>query len=217
MNRDDYRHLLLSGTVTFPATFPQLGSISLISEYVPCGIEGQKQREMLIVKEFPSAKVTISRKVFADNVRAVFIPQDPNRVSYACGRWLLAKEIAAFLRGKERVLGIVFVSETKSTLLEVRAGMTAGESAQYYPPLPNDRSINHYGGQPKQRHSMSCDGSDDSYAAPIRARTPEFRSMLVEGLDAEVFFSCDGHDDISFEMCSCDACDSPSDSPSDSV
>jgi len=212
MNRDDYRHLLLSGTVTFPATFPQIGSISLISESIPCGREGHKQREILIIKEFPSAKVTISRKVFADNVRAVFIPQDPNRVSYDCGRWLLAKEITAFLRGKERVLGIVFVSETESTLLEVRAGMTAGESAQYYPPLPNDRSFNHYGGHPEQRHIMSGDGSDDSHAAPTRSRSPELRSMFVERLGAEALFSCDGHDDISLAMFSCDATDSLSDS-----
>ena len=44
MDRDEFRHLLLSGTVTFPATFPQVGSISLISELIPCDINGQKQR-----------------------------------------------------------------------------------------------------------------------------------------------------------------------------
>ena len=44
MDRDEFRHLLLSGTVTFPATFPQVGSISLISELIPCDINDQKQR-----------------------------------------------------------------------------------------------------------------------------------------------------------------------------
>jgi hypothetical protein len=199
MNRDDYRHLLLSGTVTFPATFPQIGSISLTCEPIPRGIECHLHREMLTIKEFPSAKVTISRKVFVDKVRAVFIPQDPNRVSYACGTWLLGDEIAAYLRCQERVLGIVFVAETESTLLEVHAGMTAGESAQYYPPLPSDRSFNHYGGQAQKRHMMSCSTMDSS-------------PMAMEELCKEVFYSCDGHDDISFEMCACDACDTPSDS-----
>jgi hypothetical protein len=216
MNRDDYRHLLLSGTVTFPATFPQIGRISLISEPIPCGVEGQKQRnqEMLIVQEFPSARVTITRKLFADNVRAVFIPQDPNRVNYACGTWLLANEIAEYLRCEKRVHGIAFVSETESTLLEVRAGMTAGESAQYYPPLPTDRSYNHYGGQPKQRHMMSCDTSDDSLAASSTndAEPKYFRSMVIESPGAEFSFACDGHDEIAFELFSCDGSDSTSDS-----
>jgi hypothetical protein len=197
MNRDDYRHLLLSGTVTFPATFPQLGSISVISEPIPLGLDCHEQRDMLVVKEFPSAKVTISRKVFADRVRAVFIPQDPNQVSYACGTWLLGNEIAAYLNCQERVLGIVFVSETESTLLEVHAGMTAGESAQYYPPLPCDRSFNHYGGTPKQRYMLSCSSLE---------------SGSMNDLCRAQLFSCDAHDDISFEMCSCDSCDTPFDS-----
>ena len=192
MNRDEYRHLLLSGTVTFPATFPQIGSISLVSERIPPGIECHKKRDMLVIKEFPSAKVTITRKVFADQVRAVFIPQDPNRVAYACGTWLLGNEIEVHLNGVDHVLGIVFVAESESTLLEVHAGMTAGESRQYYPPLPSDRSFNHYGGPAKQHRMMSCSPSD------------------LDELRHEVF-SCDGHDDISFEMCSCDTCDTPAD------
>lgn len=210
MNRENYRHLLLSGTVTFPATFPQIGSISLIVDSIPCGIEGHRQREILIVKEFPSARVTISRKIVADNVRAVFIPQDPNRVSYACGTWLLANEIAPHLRSRERVLGIVFVAETESTLLEVHAGMTAGESAQYYPPLPNDRSFNHYGGQTKQRHLMPNDVTDESQ--PLTAATKFTARAIPSEVNCEEIFSCDGHDDMFFEICSCDASDSPSDS-----
>ncbi len=212
MNRDDYRHLLLAGTVTFPATFPQLGSISLISESIPCGVENQSQREVLIVKEFPSAKVTLARRIFSDKVRAVFIPQDPCQVSYACGTWLLANEIATFLRLKRRVLGIVFVPESESTLLEVRAGMTAGESAQYYPPLPHDRSINHYGGPSKHRHMMSCNSNDDANLDSSLARTLDSASMVGESIGVESFFSCNQHDDISFEMCSCNFCDVPSES-----
>jgi hypothetical protein len=213
MNRDDYRQLLLSGTVTFPATFPQIGCISLACEQIPSGKEAQSQRsrEMLVVQEFPSAKVTITRKLFADNVRAVFIPQDPNRVSYACGTWLLASEIAEYLRCQKRVLGIAFVSETESTLLEVRAGMTAGESAQYYPPLPTDRSYNHYGGQPKQRHMMSCD-TCDSLADSGSNVAMNSLSMAIEDRCAEFFFACDGSDDIALEICSCDGSDAPSDS-----
>ncbi len=198
MNRDEYRHLLLSGTVTFPATFPQIGRISLISVPIPCEKDGQKQppQDMLVVRESPSTKVTITRKVFADKVRAVFLPDDTNRVNYACGTWLLAEEIAPFFRCRKPMLGIVFVPETESTLLEVRAGMTAGESAQYYPPLPNDRSYNHYAGQPKQRQLMSCDSCDDSQTAASDAPTLDFPSIVAEGVSARSFFSCDGTDDV---------------------
>ncbi len=210
MNRDDYRHLLLAGTVTFPATFPQLGSITLIPEATPSGIEGGKQHEMLVVKEFPSAKVTISRKVMVDNVRAVFIPQDPSRVSYDWGTWLLVDEIAEFLRGKERVRGIVFVLEAGSTLLEVLAGMTAGESAQYYPPLPQDRSFNHYGSSPRPAAMMSCNVSDNADFASIIAPTPDREMMDVENIGLESFFSCNAEDDIPSAMLSCDSSDMPS-------
>lgn len=211
MNRDDYRQLLLSGTVTFPATFPQLGSISLCSEPVPCGLGGQNQRmqDMLVVHEFPSARVTIARKLFAEKVRAIFLPQDPNRVNYGCGTWLLDQEIAAHLRSVGQVLGIVFVPETESTLLEVRAGLTAGESAQYYPPLPCDRSYNHYAGHPKQRHMMSCDGCDDSQETCGTPLASTFRSLAVgDGIN----LSCDGHDDMLPESFSCDGSEPLSDS-----
>lgn len=189
MNRNDYRQLLLAGTVTFPATFPQLGRISLVSESVPCQVEGvYRTQDVLVVHEFPSAKVTITRRVFADKVRALFLPQDPNRVSYACGEWLLNKEIADRLRRcKGPVLGILFVPESESTLLEVRAGLTAGESAQYYPPLPSDRSYNHYSAHPKQQHMFSCDGCDH--------------------MESERYFSCDGNDEMRCELFSCDGDD----------
>ena len=209
MNRDDYRHLLLAGTVTFPATFPQLGSLTLVSERMPGNgqLETRQTQDVLVVCEFPSARVTIKRKVFADKVRAVFLPQDPNRVSYACGTWLLAEEIATYLRCRERALGIVFVAETEPTQLEVRAGMTAAESAQYYPPLPNDRSYNHYGGQQKPRNMMSCDACDTTLAPASVTQTSEFRSLAAESLTAQRSFSCDSQDEMCWELCSCDGDD----------
>jgi hypothetical protein len=45
---------------------------------------------------------------------------------------------------KEPVKGIVYVRENASSMLELQAGLTAAESAEYYPPLPDDRSVNHY-------------------------------------------------------------------------
>lgn len=212
MNRDDLRHLLLSGTVTFPATFPQLGNISLVNESIPGGAEGDQQREMLVVKEFPSAKVTISRRVFADKVRAVFVPHDVSRVSYACGTWLLDQEVAVYLRDKRQVLGIVFVSETESTLLDVRAGMTAGESAQYYPPLPADRSFNHYGGPQKQRPVFSCNVTDDPGTESVVSRSIHPHALALQAMGAEFMFSCDGPDDVGLEVLSCDSPDGTFDS-----
>ncbi len=212
MNRDEYRQLLLAGTVTFPATFPQLGTVSLVCEQVPSDTNGPQKHEMLLVKEHPSAKVTISRKIFVDQVRAVFVPKEPSRVSYDSGKWLLADEIAPFFRCREHALAIVFVPESEPSLLEVRAGMTAAESAQYYPPLPVDRSFNHYGGQPQPRHSLAPEAAENPVMKSVAVRSPALHSQSLGEMEAAFMFSCDVHDDVTLELCSCDPDDTPSES-----
>jgi hypothetical protein len=83
----------------------------------------------------------------ATDVAAVFVPDDPDCVDLRKGKWLLGDEISTIgiLSGKgASVVGIAYVREQASTLLNVEIGMTAAESAEYYPPLPDDRSVNHY-------------------------------------------------------------------------
>lgn len=147
LHRDEYRQMLLAGTVTFPATFPQVGRLDLRYELLP--VRDGEQQEVLVVSESPSPKVTMTRRVPASSVRAVFLPRDPRHVNYADGQWLLAGEVVHGLKSRLKecqgaVYGIAFVGESEPSLLSVSAGMTAAESAQYYPPLPGDPSNNHY-------------------------------------------------------------------------
>lgn len=151
MNRENYRLLSLAGTVTFPATFPNLGQLEIVSEVVPCSTQpgGQRLAEMIVVREANSPRVTLARSIVASAVKAVFLPRNPRAVNFSEGEWLLGDEVLVGLRlrivqGAAPVLGIVYVAEHEPTLLEMRAGMTAAESAQYYPPLPTDRGRNHY-------------------------------------------------------------------------
>lgn len=150
VNRDEYRQMVLAGTVSFPATFPQVGRISLTLEKIPAS--HQPELEFLSVTESPSARVTMVRRVMAKSVRAVFIPRDPRQVNYADGEWLLGDEVLPGLTCKlgdsSMLHGIVFVPENEPSMLNVSVGMTAAESVQYYPPLPNDPAHNHYNAWP---------------------------------------------------------------------
>lgn len=150
VHRDEYRQMLLAGTVSFPATFPQVGKITLEFEALP-GCDGPEV-PFLSVAECPSARVTLTRRVTVKSVRAVFVPRDPRLVAFTDGEWLLDDEILPALSGLldnyKSVQGIVFVPENEPSILKVSAGMTAGESVQYYPPLPNDPAHNHYNAWP---------------------------------------------------------------------
>ncbi len=151
MDRERYRQLLLAGTVTFPATLPRVAELTLQSiEQLPVtDPNGMKPGdEWVIATERPSPRVTIVRSVLATEVRAVFLPKDPAIFDWNQGTWLLETEVLPGLRMQlndtRRVYGILYVPEFSPTLLEVHTGMTAAESAQYYPPLPCDRSRDHY-------------------------------------------------------------------------
>ena len=151
LNRNEYRQMLLAGTVSFPATFPQVGTLELRSETLSA-LSGQAS-DILTVTENPSSRVTLSREVLASAVRAVFLPRNPQQVNYSDGLWLLPDEILMGLKlhlqnTRGPLYGIVFVAESEPTILKMSAGMTAAESVQYYPPLPGDPSFNHYNPNP---------------------------------------------------------------------
>lgn len=152
MNPTQFRQYLLAGTVSFPGVFPQVAEISLKSfdevEAIP------KQRTpWLVATQYPAPRVCLTRTVSLQDVRAVFLPDQVDQVSYDRGTWLLDDEVLsgllARLQQSQRVFGIVYVPETAPSLLEMSAGMTAGESIQYYPPLPRDPANNHYNPLPK--------------------------------------------------------------------
>jgi len=154
MNREDFKQLALAGTVTFPNTFPQLAELSLRAVSDPTFAIGKcsDNAVLLVATERPSARVTIIRSIPIADVRALLIPRELANVCIHSGTWYLGKEVEIGLRlqlnNASRVFGIVYLAEATPTLLEVHAGMTAAESAQYYPPLPCDRSHNHYDPQP---------------------------------------------------------------------
>ncbi len=108
-----------------------------------------KNQYVVEVQETPSPRVTLQRKVLASKVRAVFIPNNPASINQNAGVWLLGKEVETGLKLLQNqkvspIIGIVYVPEDEPSLLVMQAGMTAAESTQYYPPLPCDRSYNHY-------------------------------------------------------------------------
>ncbi|MHB8973098.1 MAG: hypothetical protein ACYC3X_11820 [Pirellulaceae bacterium] len=144
---DEVRALYLGGTVPVPSPFPETGLITLCKDAVRPGLE--IRRSTLRVTHTISAKLTITRTFLLEDVSAVCITEgaDPTR-----GRWLLGPAIEKLMSctqescGKdgEPQRGIVYVREDAGTLMQVSVGMTAAESVDYYPPLPGDRSRNHY-------------------------------------------------------------------------
>ncbi len=168
MDRERYRQLLLAGTITFPATLPRVAELSLqaIKQLPVTDFGGMKHGgKWVVATERPSPRVTIVRSVSATEVRAVFLPRNPANLDWNHGTWLLESEVLPGLQmqlnDSPRAYGVLYVPEFSPTLLEVHTGMTAAESAQYYPPLPCDRSRDHY----QAGHAKQGDLSAQSQAS----------------------------------------------------
>ena len=135
------KSMYLSGTVSIPPRFPELGDITF-------SFLGTKAPQLLVeVTSVLSPKLTIKRSFFADDVSCIFEPDDTGSVDLNSGKWYNAPEVrskATAGLNKPAIKGIVYVRENAPSLLDVQAGLTAAESAEYYPPLPDDRSVNHY-------------------------------------------------------------------------
>ena len=196
MNRNDYRRMQLAGTITFPATQPRVALLSIETlDRLPIASPNPPEPvRSLVVTEHLSPKVTMRRTISLSEVRAVFIPNDPRVVNPEEGTWLLGPEIAQGVElitmSQGRALGVAYVPEASPTLLHVDAGLTAAESAQYYPPLPGDRSANPYDSGPVQ-------GTPVQAKRPVRqpARSPfqeadelELSMFPTEGPCAEGVF-----------------------------
>lgn len=158
-SRRTVQAMLLAGTIPFPTTFPELGVVTYEEEGLTLPGPGKVENCPTVTVEQPiSPKLTIWRTFFAEDVVAVFVPDDEARVKLDEGNWLLAGEIKD-LRKRGPVRGIVYVRESAQALLYMQVGMTAAESAEYYPPLPDDRSVNHYrfGSAAETSGSFGCD------------------------------------------------------------
>ena len=153
-SRDQLRSFFLAGTVPIPSPFPALGKISL---NLHAGDVQQAPEELpldaLVIEHQQSPRVTIARTVLIDDVQAVFLPGDPEDFNLLGGTWYFQPEIkkclVAALSENVDAKGIVHVPEGARVYMEVGVGMTAAESAEYYPPLAPERSDAHYqlGGQ----------------------------------------------------------------------
>jgi len=160
LSREQMQALMLADTVAIPPAFPELGRLSYHRN--GAGIPGMPvtdASDILVVEQRMSPKLTISRTFLARGVAAIFIPKNPIVVDLQQGDWLLGREIEkieSLINGSDScVLGIAYVHERANTLLQVQIGMTAAESAEYYPPLPDERSDSHY-----QFDPLSCTESN---------------------------------------------------------
>jgi len=130
------RALSLASTVPVPATFPELGLISIAES----GTGHNGTAKIMNVDHVISPRLKIARSFFIEDVSAVFLPENTNDVDFNRGTWLLESEVS----NADGKLGIAYVREDARVLMQVEVGMTAAESAEYYPPLPGDRSVDHY-------------------------------------------------------------------------
>lgn len=159
----------LAGTVAVPQTFPDLGRLSIAPKPPHLSPDTPHPgRDLLVVEHEISPKLSITRTFFLDEVAAVFVPDDPAAVRFAEGAWLVDGEILPGWTELRRnaasgLLGIAYVREQAATLMQVQVGMTAGESVEYYPPLPHDRSIDHYRLGPDGVPVCGTGPSDPSY------------------------------------------------------
>ena len=136
--KDQLRLMYLSGTVTIPPRLPDVADVTFT-------VLGKK--DVIVATQKLSPKLVVKRTFFKADVASIFIPSDPDNIDMTKGEWLedkvLSKRVDECL-DKDPFKGIVYVRENAQSILELQAGMTAAESAEYYPPLPDDRSVNHY-------------------------------------------------------------------------
>ena len=130
--------MYLSGTVSIPPKLPAVADIAF--DRIGGKLVAKATQKI-------SAKLTIMRTFFIEDVASMFIPRDPDAIDMEDGRWMEDAVLRGFAQqnvGKAPEKGIIFVREHAQSILEMKAGLTAAESAEYYPPLPDNRSVDHY-------------------------------------------------------------------------
>ncbi len=160
---DSHRAMYLSGTVTIPSPFPEVGRMSLqrLSSPTPSKRRAA-HKDFLCVEHTQSHRLMIARFVAMSDVSAVLLAED-GKVSNGHGQWLVGAagqhELVALLRKSKTgiVDGIAYIREHAQVLMRVETGMTAAESSEYYPPTVSERTDSHYQLQRSALWSTSCE------------------------------------------------------------
>lgn len=142
---EQIRSMALSGTISIPPRFPELATIS----FERC--DGGTYPMLVVAYQKLSPKLSIKRTFFPSDVKCLFVPKSTKNIDFEQGEWFEGSQLskkAQLMLDLTKVEGILFVREQGQSLLEMEAGMTAAESAEFYPPLPDDRSVNHYNMEP---------------------------------------------------------------------
>jgi hypothetical protein len=143
LSDEQLRAMHLAGTVSVPLIFPAVGRIT-----AQRFSKDPASPVLLRVEDRVSPRVMISRTFFLSDVALIFVPDDCACVELSRGKWLWPDQAHEYLLSNKEspgeVLGIVHVLEKARTLMHVEVGMTAAESVDYYPPLPGERSKDHY-------------------------------------------------------------------------
>jgi hypothetical protein len=148
--RHQLRSFHLAGTVALPSPYPEVGYLFLVSG----GLHYQSAKsklpslDLVAIEHCQSNRVTITRYVALHDVMAVLLSGCPNPDSDR--DWYFGPEIAPQLEARSTVdashlcVGIAYVREQAPILMKVEVGLTAAESAEYYPPVVGERSDVHY-------------------------------------------------------------------------
>lgn len=139
----DFRKMCLAGTISIPPSLSQKATVTVESK-------GELGQQILLLKatQEMSQRVSVTRTFFSKDVKAIFVPTAGRACDLKTGQWYLGTvEVAAFVVKQRQFAGfegVLFVAENAQSLLETKAGLTASENAEYYPPLPQDCSGGHY-------------------------------------------------------------------------
>ena len=149
MTDKDLLKMYLAGTIAFPPKHQGPASVTVFTE-------GQRAASVTLIKveQELSHGVSISRTFFADDVKAIFEPKasaDSTDGTWHAGAGKVSRFIedklaaASTKNGSQSFTAEIYVREDASSLLETKAGMTAAECAEYYPPMPQERAaVSHY-------------------------------------------------------------------------
>jgi len=164
MSLDQVRAFFLAGTVPIPSPFPAVG---VILPELFSAKDGSKSKGFALgavrVEYWQSPRVMIARTVLLEDIQALFLPEDKGGVDLNRGHWEFHPGIEQWLqplarknqecKDQEKVTfeGIVFVRENAQVYMQVEVGMTAAESAEYYPPIIRERSDEYY-----DLHRLQC-------------------------------------------------------------
>jgi hypothetical protein len=139
----------VAGTVPIPLRRPELAKLALLRRRADTFESPAAVRYCLLIDQFISPHLSIRRTVDLGDVRAVFLPRSADDCDYERGSWFLEEEIGpALYRYRQQhgraALGVAYLRENAATFMQVDVGLTAAESAEYYPPLATDDRHNHY-------------------------------------------------------------------------